>query len=172
MKLKRSLAVLMGLNLFQYGFGNASEIELDEAGNAMLAKDVAEKFQALTDENKQMKSCLSKVVKEGEGYDDAISRLSQNAEVGMKYRDELVEEVKSLAKLSEGSEELSAVLSKTIENAGIEDLIEFKSEFSRKAEELFPMKCTSCGAELERGSAMRGDDSSEKTEFNASEYEV
>jgi len=178
MKLSRTMAVMLGLDLSKYSFGTLTEVELDEAGKVMFQQDIANRFKALADENTELKNSFAKLVnlKDGETNEEAVQRLICNAESGEKFRTELQDDCMKFAKLAEDlkdDEELPAITRKTIQSASIDELSQFKKEFQAKAELKFPAVCSSCGAELSRSSASRtGESQDGDSDLDVSEYKM
>lgn len=177
MRLSLMMVTVLGLTADKYGLSAANpEVELDEAGQHMFRNDVSLAFQKLADENKHLKSLFSEFALEGESPENAIKRISHKAEAGEKFTEEVKKECVKFAKLSEGlseEEELPAILSKSLDNCEIEELLKFKAEFQEKAEEKFPAVCSECGAKFTRASAQKFDKSEDKaSDLNSEDYEI
>jgi len=177
-KLTRTFATLFMLNLAAYGLSaGKDDVELDDAGQAMLMADMSKAFSSLSNEKEKLAEMLAGIFGNDvstDQFESKLAEMSARAEIGNKYLDDARQDALKFAKIVEGKTDDKkfgeTALGKSILNAGIDDAIAFRDEFRKKSEEKFPQTCTSCGAKLTRGSAHRTDESDNEADVKHSDY--
>jgi len=180
-KLTKTFASLCMLNLAVYGLNaGVSEVELDDAGKTMLFSDLGKLFGEMKTNNQKLQTIFAGVLGDDvnpEEYEAKLKAMAVNAAHGDKYLNDIRQETLSFAKISEGKtddEKFSeSVMGKIILSADVESAVQLRDEFQKKAEEVAPLTCSSCGAKLTRASAKKTDDKTDDgiEEINTDNYQ-
>lgn len=179
-KLSRLFATLFNLDLERYGLtAGKDEVDLDQAGQSMLMGDLVRANNAMNGKIDEMNAMLRDFVGDivPDKFKAALAALAERAKMGDQYLAAVREDALANAKLAEGKSEDEkfgeSALAKMIMGADLASAIQLRDDYRKKAEEKFPLVCTSCGAKLVRASASReGEPSGNTPAIDVEDYKM
>lgn len=161
LKIKSSLLKLAGIdNLKPYGNETDGEIEMDQVRLEAAFEQSAESLKKFKEANTQFMSRLAKMIGKDVSKIDsetALTELESLIAEPKKILESRRQETLTVYRQVTGKE-ASSIFEKMIESSDLEQAAAIHAEYSKKYDELHPVRCKKCGgSELTRASGEQRD---------------